>query len=161
MYTVCSSRYLHASTDASFSMQKRSHRCKKLNKSYHAANQHLCHQKCQKSVHVFATILKLSLIWCREEKGSEACVGQISQITISAVAAKVCTTEAGFTVRLRKEKICTYHWPLHKIRRNWHFKRLLEQRLGFYYGKHFQTLPWCQKLWEQLCGYRHQVNDFY
>jgi len=67
-----------------------------------------------KSVHVFVTILKLSLIWCREEKGSEACVGQISQITISAMAAKVCTTEAGLTVRLRKEKTRTYHWLLHK-----------------------------------------------
>lgn len=80
------------------------------NKSFHVANQHLCHQKGQKSVHVFVTILKLSLIWCREEKRSEACVGQICQISISAVAAKLCTTEAGLTVRLRKEKTRTYHW---------------------------------------------------
>lgn len=45
----------------------------------------------------------------------------MSQITISAVAAKVC-----LTVQLRKEKKekkRTYHWLLHKTRRNWHFKK--------------------------------------
>ncbi len=62
---------------------------------------------------------------CPEGKRSKACVWQVSQTIISPVAAKVCTTEAGFTVRLWKKK-CSTVWLLQEICTNWHFQKAVE-----------------------------------
>lgn len=59
-----------------------------------------CIQGWSQSIHVLWPYWSLC---CHEEKGFEACVWQVSQTNISAVAAKACTTEASLTLWLKKK----------------------------------------------------------